>query len=328
MKFVYVLTSCEKDFFYEQFLLSLASFRLFNPLAEVVVLIDEKTKRGLTGKRAGYEKLVSDIKVINVPDEFSQKEASRWIKTSIHHYVSSGFLYIDCDTVIAEKLENDFSPEIKIGAVLDTHVTLDKHHLKKSFQNEDKKVNFISSFKTNVRYNGGIIYCSGSEQSLDFFETWHSYWLKSREKGCSQDMPSLNQADFDKGGIITEIDGAWNCQIAFNGLPYLSTSKIIHYFAQSLLTQSSPFIPASDTVLENIKATGDISKETLELLSNPRAAFTPQSRILSGNEILDLVNSNIFAKLLWLRAKTPKLFNTLNGISLLFKNAKHKKSTP
>jgi hypothetical protein len=85
LKYVYVLTSSERDYYYEQFFLSLASMRLHNPDAEIIVLIDEKTKQGLTGKRSGYEAMSSQIIVVKVPDELSQKEASRWIKTSIHH---------------------------------------------------------------------------------------------------------------------------------------------------------------------------------------------------------------------------------------------------
>jgi len=105
MKYVYVLTSSDTDYYYEQFLLSLASMRLYNPDAEVIALIDEKTKQNLTGKRSGYEKFVSETKIINVPDIYSQKEASRWIKTTIPHYVSGEFFFIDCDTIISKTLE-------------------------------------------------------------------------------------------------------------------------------------------------------------------------------------------------------------------------------
>lgn len=60
MKYVYVLTSSENDFYYEQFFLSITSMRLYNPNAEIIVLIDEKTKKGLIGKRSGYEPLASE----------------------------------------------------------------------------------------------------------------------------------------------------------------------------------------------------------------------------------------------------------------------------
>ena len=203
MKYVYVLTSCEKDTYYEQFFLSLTSLRLYNPEADIIVLIDNKTKSELSGIRSGYEKLISEIKIINVPCEYSQKESSRWIKTSLHHYISGDFIFIDCDTIITEKLEYNFPPEIKIGAILDTHVTLENHHLRINFQKEDIKAGFSSSLKINKRYNGGIILYQDDTQSSIFFEKWHSLWIEGVKSGCSQDMPSLNQANFLMNDFIS-----------------------------------------------------------------------------------------------------------------------------
>ena len=298
MKYAYVLTSCENDFYYEQFFLSLASFRLYNPDAAVIALIDGKTKKGLTGKRSGYEKLISDINVIDVPGEFSQKEASRWIKTATHRFVPGEFLYIDCDTVITEKLENNFPQEIKIGAVLDTHVTLDMHHLRGNFQKQDTNAGFSSSLKTNKRYNGGLIFCGDNPGARDFFEKWHSLWLEGRTRGCSQDMPSLNQAEYELGNVITELKGDWNCQISHNGLPYLHNAKIIHYFATSLVSLDPPFKLASGAVFSYIKENGGLSPEINRLLENPKAAFEPLSRIISDKKSIDAFDNSLYFKLI------------------------------
>jgi len=314
MKYVYVLTSSERDYYYEQFFLSLASMRLYNPDAEVVVLIDEKTKQGLAGRRSGYEKLVSEIKIISVPVEYPQKEASRWIKTSIPNYVSGKFVFIDCDTIISKTLENDFPAGIKIGAVLDTHSTLDTHHKREYFQEEDKSIGFVSSLKTNVRYNGGLIYCYSDSAAIDFYEKWHSLWIEGLKKGCSQDMPSLNQANYEKANIITEINGEWNCQISHNGLNYLHDAKIIHYYATSLLNLASPYKLASAEVLASIKETGEISAEITELLHNPLAAFEHNTRIVSGKYILDVFDSPMFKLLVWLRDCHNSFYKTLNNI--------------
>jgi len=320
MKYVYVLTSSAKDYYYEQFFLSLASIRLYNPEAEVIVLVDEKTKQNLTGRRSGYEKLVSETIIINVPDNFSQKEASRWIKTSIPHYVTGEFLFIDCDTIITKKLENNFQAEIKIGAVLDTHVTLDTHHLKDYYQKEDISAGFVSSLKTNIRYNGGLIYCSSDSAAIDFYEKWHSFWIEGLKKGCSQDMPSLNQANYEKDNIISELSGDWNCQISHNGLNYLYKAKIIHYYATSLLNLASPYKLASAEVLYSIRETGEISPEINELLHNPLSAFEPNTRIVSGKYILDVFDSPFFKLLVWLRDCHINSYKMLNGIIRFFVN--------
>jgi len=311
MKIVYVLTSSESDFYYEQFLLSLVSLRSCNPDSEVIVLVDEKTKQGLNGKRAGYEKLASEIKSITVPDDLSQKEASRWIKTSIHHYVSGDFLFIDCDTIVAERIEDDFPPEAKIGAILDTHVTLENHHLRDHFRKEDKDAGFSSSLNTNIRYNGGLILCRDDSSALDFFEKWHSLWIESRKKGCSQDMPSLNQANYIKDNFITELDGKWNCQISHNGLPYLSNAKIIHYYATSLVSTEPAYKLASSDFFSSIKQTGELSPQIIKFLENPKAAFEPFSRIISDKILIDALDNSILFKLIRFNKRYPGILKKM-----------------
>jgi len=330
MKYVYVLTSSDTDYYYEQFFLSLASMRLYNPDAEVIALIDERTKQNLTGKRSGYEKLVSETKIINVPDIYSQKEASRWIKTTIPHYVSGEFFFIDCDTIISEMLENRFPAGINIGAILDTHVTLDAHHHKKYFQDEDIAAGFDSSLKTNIRYNGGLIYCRSDSPAVAFYEKWHSLWKEGLKKGCSQDMPSLNQANYEMGNIITELDGKWNCQISHNGINFLHSAKIIHYYATSLLLLASPYKLASSDVLLSIRETGEISAEISELLRNPLSAFENNTRIVSDIYILDVFDSPMFKLLVWLRDFHNFTYKIINGtlrflVNILKKNEMYNK---
>ena len=316
MKFVYVLTSSENDFYYEQFFISVVSLRLHNPDALIVALIDSKTKQGLIGKRSGYEQYISEIVTIAPPETLSQKEASRWIKTSMKKYVNGDFLYIDCDTVIASNLDHNFLSEVNIGAVLDTHVPLERHHLTPYFQGQDKKLGFISSFETGKRFNGGVIFCRDTPIAGDFFSRWHSLWNFSSKKGSHHDMPPLNQANYEMGGVITELSGEWNCQITHNGLPYLASAKIIHCFATSMNLYNCPFLPASLQIMSSIKETGIISPELTEHLKNPLAAFELNSRIISGSEELDAINSKLFSLLLFVRKKLPRLFKMLNSFIL------------
>ncbi|GHT52597.1 hypothetical protein FACS1894106_1670 [Spirochaetia bacterium] len=326
MKYVYILTSSKTDLYYEQFFLSATSLRLYNPDAYIVALVDKKTKAELNGTRIGYEKIVSETIVVDVPAEFSQKEASRWIKTSITGYVIGDFLFIDCDTIITGKLKDDFSPDIKIGAVPDCHVPLSKHHLREYFQQEDVQTGFYSSMKNDFRYNGGLIYCNGSAEALLFFDKWHSLWQESRNKGNSQDMPALNQANYVLGNAITELGGEWNCQISHNGLPFLYDAKIIHYYATSLIAFDHPYMLASEAVLLSIKESGSISPEIMGLLKNPKSAFSVKTRIIADKTALAVLESAFFSKLLWLRRNHEHTFNNLNALVASMKKPKRKKN--
>ena len=318
MKCVYVLTSSKNDLYYEQFLLSIASLRLHNHNAHITVLIDSKTKEGLVKERSGYEQYISETVTIVAPQELSQKEVSRWIKTSIKKYVSGNFIYIDCDTIISGTLEQNFPSHMKVGAILDTHAPLSRHHLVAHFESEDRKLKFVSSFETKRRYNGGVIFCRDIPESDDFFSRWHSLWLYSNKEGNSQDMPALNQANYEMDGIITELPGEWNCQITHNGLPFLSEAKIIHYYATALNFIDCPYLLGTKAVLYSVKETGYISLEIMELLKKPKAAFEHNSRIISGEAELDAVNSKLFSLLLRVRKKKPKMFKSINHSIIRF----------
>ncbi|MCL2008424.1 MAG: hypothetical protein FWG77_10090 [Treponema sp.] len=311
MKYVYVLTSSKEDFYYEQFLISLTSLRLHNPNAYTILLLDSNTKQNLAGKRTAYKNYVSEEKIIEIPVNFTQKEKSRWLKTSMRDYIPDDFLYIDCDTVITDKLNLDCNSAINIAAVLDTHVTLKNHHLAKHFETQDKNAGF-SSYNTGIRYNGGVIYSKDDKISKDFFSLWHSLWLSSTKNGSHHDMPPLNQANMEAGNIIHELDGTWNCQISHNGLPFLTGAKIIHYYATAIDFINSPFIPASVRTFSSIKETGEINPELLRLLENPKVAFEKQVRIVSGNVETDVLNSKFYSILLRFRKKSPVLFKKLN----------------
>jgi len=313
MQYLYVLTSTDKDIYYEQFLLSITSLKLLMPAAEIALLCDSKTKETLTGKRAGYEKSVSNVIIADAPAAMPQIEVSRWVKTSMRRLVSGDFLFIDCDTIITDDLSSAAELGIQFGACLDKHSLIDRHGKKNNIIEMEKQLGF-TSHTSNRHFNSGVIFCADTPETHRIFERWHELWLFSKNKNVMRDQPSFNMAIYENLSLFTELDGKWNCQIAFNGLPYLANSKIIHYFASDLVMHTSPFIFASSWVFEEIKDTGSIPDEILELLKNPRAAFVTESRIIAGDDMLNVINSNFFEFIFLMRKKIPGIFNVINRL--------------
>lgn len=94
-KIVYVLVSDEKWTLFGASWLSVYSLRLHNPTAYVVVLMDDNTERSLVGKRNKFCELVTEIKVVDVPIEYTPVQRSRYIKTKARQHVDWYFLFID-----------------------------------------------------------------------------------------------------------------------------------------------------------------------------------------------------------------------------------------
>ena len=314
MQYLYVLTSTPRDIYYEQFLMSVTSLKFIMPDAEILLLCDSKTKETLTGNRALYEKLVSKTIAVEAPSRMSQVEVSRWVKTSMRRLVSGDFLFIDCDTIITDDLSSITAMGVKAGACLDKHSLIERHAKRKDIIAKEKQLGF-NSWRSNRHFNSGVIFCADTSETHKIFNRWHELWLFGNSKKTVRDQTSFNMAIYENHSYFTELDGIWNCQIAFNGLPYLSNSKIIHYFASDLILHTSPFTLASGEIFKKVKDTGVIPDETMELLKIARTAFTDEARIIAGEDMLYVLNSSLFEMILWLKQKAPFLFNFLNTLS-------------
>ena len=313
MQYLYVLTSGQKDSYYEQFLLSITSLKLVMPEAKITLLCDRKTRESLAGKRGGYETYVSDVITADAPPDMPHVEVSRWVKTSMRRLVKGDFLFIDCDTIITGDLASISEQGIKFGACLDKHSLIERHGKKDNILEYDKRLGF-SSYLSGKHYNSGVIFCADIPETHKVFDRWHELWRLSVGKKIVRDQPAFNMAIHENSSLFTELDGTWNCQIAFNGLPYLAGSKIIHYFASDLHIHASPFLPASGEIFRKIKDTGTVPDDVLELLKNPRAAFVSESRIIAGEDSLSVINSGVFEAVFWIRKKAPWLFGFLNAL--------------
>ena len=318
MQYLYVLSSTKKDLYYEQFLLSITSLKLYTPNADIVLLCDLKTKENLTGVRSNHERLINKTIVVEAPINMLQIDISRYLKTSMRRHLSGDILFIDCDTIISDDLSSFDKSNIILGACLDKHSLIDRHSKSKEIIKNEKKMGF-TSYLSNKHYNSGVIYCSDTPEAFRFFERWHELWLACKNKNITRDQTSFNMTIHEYESHFTELDGIWNCQLAFNGLQYIANSKIIHNFASESELIASPFIFDSEELFYQIKETGVISDEIMELLKKPKEAFVKELRIIAGDNALYVISSNLFEMILWLKSNIPFIFNILNRFSYINK---------
>jgi len=281
MKYLYVLTSDDSDYYLEQTLLSITSLRLYMPDAFVVLLVDDVTEANLTGKRAEILKLITELKSIKIDSRFNKKARSRWLKTSMRMHITGDFFYIDNDTIIAGDLSSIENIDADIAAVLNDHIYLSEfvktrlHRMNVYY----KKLGFVHFSSWKYFFNGGIILCKDSKTGHDFFREWHHLWFLNFELGNVTDQQSLNQVNFIMNNVVREIDGIWNCQILNDGaLQFLHDAKIIHYFATHV--HSKFFLLANKEYTEKIKETGVVDQKTKDMLKNPKAHIAPNTRIM------------------------------------------------
>jgi hypothetical protein len=296
VKYLYVLVSDKNDYYYEQALLSITSLKMRMPDSFVSLLIDDLTEKTFIDKRHDIIELVNELKVIKIEAMFNKKARSRWLKTSMRQHIEGDFLFIDCDTVITDNLDNIFDKNINLAAVLDLHKS---DHTKNTIRMIQKRIKILklTSFSELKNYfNSGVIFCRDIPVTHEFFSEWHKLWLISFSKGILEDQAGFNQVNYLFNNIIAELDGIWNCQIDFGGISYFLNAKIIHYFISMYgrkLYESS-YLLASISIAQNIKEKGLVSKEIKEMLKYPKL-LNNNTRLIADKRMLTVINSRLFA---------------------------------
>ena len=317
MKYVYVLTSTPKDLYYEQCLMSVWSLRQHMRAAEIIVLVDDKTKASFTpeNKRVELYKYASRIVSIDFEDKVTNVERSRLIKTSIPDYVEGSFLYIDCDTIICDDLSEIENEPFTTAGILDAHCLLDEHIHKNYFLKRDKKLGFKGTKEAGLNINGGIILAKEGEESRSLFKTWNEVWKYSAyKKHDLHDQSALNEANFRTGLKMGHLDGKWNCQVSHGGLQFLKEAKIIHYYSSEFSGKNYvPYYKLADKTLQNrIKEAGVIPEDIQNMILDPKFQFN-YVHLINDRRIVDIMQSPLTFTIADIKAKLPFLFKIMEG---------------
>lgn len=243
MKYLFVLTSSSKDFFLEQTLVAIASLRVHNKNAFVTLLTDNKTAATFTETRAVIKEAVDELKVLELDENLSPMQRSRWLKTVMRNEIDGDFLYMDSDIAVVSDLTIPNEWRGKIYAVLDFHTNLSKAINKKKVLNAAKMLGF-SPIKNDEIFNGGVMFASDTPETRAFFKKWHELWLYSVSKNYPFDMAALAETDFSFGYVIQKMPGEWNCQLAY-GKKHLQNAKILHFFGSRIVDTCGRKVPPS-----------------------------------------------------------------------------------
>lgn len=336
-KIVYVLVSSEKDYYFEEFLISYYSLKMYNPKTDVWLITDDVTSQRI-------EKFLNILNVdvhkvsIDFASSISPRLRSRYIKTSIREIVGGDFLYLDCDTLISGSLEEVFELKTPVNMVLDEHRKLQKEERSKDIE---KKVKiFEPSFHSlyDRYFNSGVIFCRDCKEAHDFFDEWNKEYKKSNQYGNLQDQPPLHFVNIKRKCVITEIDGKFNCQMD-RGVKYLHDARVIHYLGLQYETNkaigSLSYLMheiANKSLFEEYRKKHYVITEDLDrIMHNPKGSIkdsvtvptdSPIYRILNSNSFLLLcVQNNLFPA--WFRLKERILGKQL-ALYRLLKKKRHK----
>lgn len=281
---VYTLISEEKDIFLEQALVSAYSCRLHNPDAKIILIVDDATNRTLIGKRAEINKYISQKIVIECPQTYSNKEKSRYLKTSIRQNITGDFLFIDCDTIVCDSLAEIDDINADVAMVPDTHVRYREYPFYHYMNDVLMQLYGINVSQDEYYFNSGAMLVRNTPLAHQLFCSWNQYWQEARKKGITTDQQALFKVNHDMGNVIQLLPGIYNCQIGLS-VQYLYEAKILHYFNSQMLknTDFSPFFLRS--FYEKVKTDGEITLDTAQLIRTAKSQFSSPTLIVSRTEM-------------------------------------------
>ena len=227
-KIVYVTVGANKIEYINMQRIAVASAKKHMPQIPVVIVTDGETLPKLREYKdfAGVE-----LASFPVPADLNTVEKSRYLKTNLRSLISGDFLYIDSDSIICEDFSDDL-PECSLGLVLDENRPLAEQDdggaaIRRSAQARGFDLSGCESY-----FNSGVIFAKDDAPAKAFFKDWYANWDRTRSEGNHHDQYSLNAVEM-KRRLITELDGAWNCQLTscFASFSYLRNVKILHYLS-------------------------------------------------------------------------------------------------
>jgi lipopolysaccharide biosynthesis glycosyltransferase len=283
-KVVYSLISSERDNYLEQAYLSLLSLREHTKDVKICLLVDEGTKQTGSAFRKCMMESFDEVIVVDVDQNYTNAEKSRYLKTTSRLHLNGPCLFVDTDTIFLEDisiidsyLDNDFD----IAAVLDSHCSFKEMGRWKMQVKRSKKVGWDDIIDDEVHYNSGVILVKDTEYARNFYREWYNNWEYERKFGIHYDQIALAKTCRENGFPIFELEGFWNCQIFTDGIKFLSSAKIIHYFA---VDQTSPYLFKNKYVYDEIKKKEGIPDYLTQYIKDGRSAFVGHCTLCGNDE--------------------------------------------
>lgn len=285
LKVIYTLVSDQKDCYLEQFYYSAYSVKRVSPNVEIVLVVDDATKRTLVGNRGAEASIADEVISVPYPENMTAKQRSRMLKTTLRECISGDYLSMDADTIAVSPLE-DILKEIgehPIYAVQDLNT-------KKFSDSPDyeyictlaSKAFSYNICKENLYFNSGVLYVKDNPDAMRFYKLWNKNYITGCANGVSFDQPAFAYTNNELNHMVGELSSGWNCQVCVCDLDQFLNAKIYHYFggnenlAVSKLNEISYF--------ESIKKTGTLSNEQRILLENPSLLFERTPRLVSNEK--------------------------------------------
>ncbi len=285
-KIVYVLVSSDKDIYLEQAYISMSSLKHHMPDAHITLLTDKLTETSFTGIRKKEVELADEIVVVDLDGKkLTAQQRSRQLKTSVRNHIKGDFLFVDCDTVITQPLDEIDNTDAIIAACRDTH----SEFLNNPYRNLCLRHGHLLGWPIDSEkdyFNSGVIYVKDTPEAHEFYNRWNENLNKGYSSKVFMDQPSFAKTNYEMGHIVKHLPDVWNCELK-HGIRYLKDAKIVHYLSTSpsRYQDKQLFLLNERDALMEVKVTGMISDEIKSIMDDPFVGLAETTQCFAGDDL-------------------------------------------
>ena len=229
-QFVYCLTSRGRDSFSVMTRISIASLRLFNAGAVVVLIVDSDSLQRL--QEAGDPLLdcvdrIVPVQLGSAPD----RVRSRMLKIQTRQLVQGRFVFLDGDTLVRGSLGLLFRIGEDVGAVVNHCAGVPMDQVGVGDRAVIEAMGW--TWKFGQYCNSGVIAFNDTHGSAAIGTLWSRLWHEGLLKtGVHVDQPAFNHALAESGARFSVLSPGYNAQLTVRPLSVLGAS-VWHYYSSA-----------------------------------------------------------------------------------------------
>lgn len=267
----YVVTSGGHDVYSAMTRLSVASVRISSPDIRVSVICDTDTDLAI--KSTG-DSLRHEVDEWLVHSSMYQEPAARNrdLKTKLRLLIDGPFMFLDSDTLVRADMAAAFCGGGDLAAAANNSSDIYAEQIVPANQKIVHSMGWNT--RSDVYFNGGVLFYDDSPNARLFAEEWHTKWTESYSKGHGvYDQPALNAAIFAKSIECARLDTIFNTQIV-NNLMASPDAVVWHYY--SSYTILTTYIFAG--LIESAKGNEPVDCTALRAVLDKRHPFNSSYR--------------------------------------------------
>lgn len=286
-KVVYVLTSSVADYYLEQTYISMFSLKHHQPDAYIVLLTDRITVETFSGKRKEMVRFANEIVVVDF--ESSEKITAKYrafeLKTLVRNKIDGNLLYIDCDTIIVRPIKDIDQFDVPMALCRDSHCDYSQNPYRSMNVDGGKRCGWPAD-QYSVFHNAGVIFMKDVKETREFCCLWNEALHKCYDNKIVNDQIALAQVNYECNYYIHFLPDVWNCELK-HGIRYLRDAYIVHYLCTnaSQYTDKQLFLLNEKSVFLNIKETGVIGDDVLQVVDDPFKGLAELTFCFAGEDI-------------------------------------------